>query len=70
MIALDLYEARRYLERMFPSLEFHVFRSNRKWRHYVVGVRPRLSMGAPVWLWAPMENFPDDALKLQLTLIA
>lgn len=70
MIAAEMFGAREKLEKLFPSLDFRVVRSSRRWRNYCVGVRPKLSESElHVWLWTPMDNFPDDELKLKLTLI-
>jgi hypothetical protein len=70
MIAAEIFEAREKLEKMFPSLEFRVVRSGRRWRSFCVGVRPRFADSElHVWLWTPMDNFPDDELQLKLSLI-
>lgn len=70
MIAAEIYEAREKLVKLYPALDIHVVRSGRCWRHYVVGARPKGSDGIHVWLWTPMDGFPDEVLQLKLTLIS
>lgn len=72
MIAGEIYEARRELDRLFPTLELRVVRSGHRYRTWVVGVTPKgmKESGNPVWIWTPMDGFPNDALRAQLMLIA
>lgn len=70
MIAQEIYDCRDQLMKQFPTLDIRVVRSGSRHRHYVVGARPQGSEDIHVWLWTPMENFPDDELQLKLSLIA
>lgn len=57
------------LYQMFPTLEFHMFKSAGRYGQYCVGVRPK-GQHEYVWIYTPIKGFPDDALKLQLNFIA
>ncbi len=70
MIAAEIYSAREKLGAMFPTLDFLVVRSGHRYRHFVVGVRPKGNDGIHVWMWTPMDDFPDATLRTQLMLIA
>lgn len=67
----DTFWAAQTLRGKFPTLEFRVQRSSKAIRSFIVGVRPKSSPhDLFVWIWTPMDGYPNDELMLKLHLIA